>query len=91
MVSKIQVEELEPVANVCNQILREIWRNESASLAHVIMENMKGYAEQKLSSIPSINPKRFEPSICLVKKLQALAWLATHNYVNYQRKSLSEN
>ncbi len=35
---KINVEKLPEVPNICNQILREVWKSENVSVAHVIMK-----------------------------------------------------
>ncbi len=35
---KIEVRKLPEVPNICRQILREVWKSNKASIAHVIME-----------------------------------------------------
>lgn len=35
---KIEVNKLKPVPNVCNQILREVWKSKDISIAHVIIK-----------------------------------------------------
>lgn len=38
MLYKIEIKKLPEVPNVCNQILREVWKSKNTSIAHVIMK-----------------------------------------------------